>query len=113
LCDEAHKDALRERLLAALRALDGEGAARRNDRATVTLDQQSVGRLSRMDAMQRQAMAQATDRRREVERLRIRAALKRLVDGEYGYCAECGDEIAPCRLEADPTVPTCVSCARG
>ncbi len=93
--------------------LEGENAASREDRATVTLDQQSVGRLSRMDAMQRQAMAQATERRRETERLRLRAALERLNEGEYGYCIECGEEIPAGRLDADPTVPTCVSCARG
>ena len=113
LCDDAHKEALKHRLLAAFRALEGGNAASRDDRATVTLDQQAVGRLSRMDAMQRQAMAQATERRREAERLRLRAALARLDEGEYGYCIECGEEIAAGRLDADPAVPTCVSCARG
>ena len=97
-------------MLAALDALDERGA---DDRATVTLDQQSVGRLSRMDALQRQAMAQATARRHEGEKRRILAALARHEDGEYGYCTECGEEIAPARLEVDPCVPTCVSCARG
>jgi len=113
LCDQSYNDAFKKRLLAALRALDGEVALGRDDRATVTLDQQSVGRLSRMDAMQRQAMARATERRREGERRRVEAALARIDDGEYGYCIECGEEIAPGRLDADPAVPTCVSCARG
>ena len=35
---------------------------------TVTLDQQSVGRLSRMDALQQQAMAKAVGLRRQIEK---------------------------------------------
>ncbi len=103
----------RARLAGLLETLDAEDAAGEDDQATVTLDQQSVGRLSRMDAMQRQAMAQANARRRAVQRQRIQAAFARMADGEFGYCTECGEEISPGRLEADPTHPMCVSCARG
>lgn len=78
---------------------------------TVMLDQQSVGRLSRMDAMQQQAMAQAQDRARQKERIMIEAALSRIKDGEYGYCAECGEEIAEKRLELSPAVAHCIRCA--
>lgn len=80
-------------------------------RAPVTLQQDSVGRLSRMDAMQQQAMAQAQERRRSTERKRIAAALERLDAGEWGYCVRCGDEIAEARLRHDPSVPVCVGCA--
>ncbi|MEM9031568.1 MAG: TraR/DksA family transcriptional regulator, partial [Pseudomonadota bacterium] len=93
-------------MLAALDAFEARG---QDERATVTLDQQSVGRLSRMDALQRQAMAQAASRRFEAEKRRIVAALARLDGGEYGYCTECGEEIASARLEVDPCVPSCVS----
>jgi len=82
------------------------------DRDPVELDQTTVGRLSRMDALQGQAMAQEVARRREVELKRIDAALKRIDDGDYGYCIVCGEEIAVRRLELDPTAPTCISCAR-
>lgn len=82
-------------------------------RAPVTLQQDSVGRLSRMDAMQQQAMAQAQERRRSTERKRIAAALERLDAGEWGYCVRCGDEIAEARLRHDPSVPVCVGCAGG
>lgn len=103
----------RRRLEEALAALDADEALGREDRATVLLDQQSVGRLSRMDALQRQAMAQAAERRRLGQRRRIAAALARIEEGEFGYCTDCGEEIAPARLEQDPAVPTCLSCARG
>ncbi len=99
-------------------ALEGErenlrhsSAATSARRDPVTLDQQSVGRLSRMDALQGQAMAQAEEERRQ-QRLRlIDAALGRIDEGEYGYCVACGDDIAPKRLLFDPAVPRCVDCA--
>ncbi len=74
----------------------------------VQLDQTSVGRLSRMDAMQRQAMAQETERRRHNDLRRIEAALKRMNDGEYGYCVNSGDPIPRARLELDPAAATTV-----
>ena len=85
----------------------------RSDREPVTLDQQSVGRLSRMDAMQQQAMAQATERQRLIDLQKIHAALKRVDEGEFGYCENCGEEIAEERLKIDPAVAMCVKCARG
>jgi len=78
---------------------------------TVELDQTRVGRLSRMDAMQAQAMSIETGRRRRQRLLQIDAALKRLAEDEYGYCEECGEDIAPARLEVDPTVVLCINCA--
>jgi DnaK suppressor protein len=79
--------------------------------AVVELDQTKVGRLSRMDAMQAQAMAQASAERREHTLRRIGAALQRLDDDEFGYCLECGESINPKRLAFDPTVELCIDCA--
>jgi DnaK suppressor protein len=42
-----------------------------DDSQPVQLAQQSVGRLARMDAMQRQAMASETQRRRQQRRLQL------------------------------------------
>lgn len=94
---------------AELKKLDEEGASWRS---TVELDQQSVGRLSRMDAMQQQEMAQAEARRRTSDLARIDQALKRLASDEYGWCAECGEPIAYRRLEIDPAAHLCVECAK-
>jgi len=110
---DAEIAAYRARLLAEREALATEDAASAENRGTVILDQQSVGRLSRMDALQRQAMAQATQRRRAGRGARIAAALRRIEDIEFGYCEECGEEIGKKRLNLDPTLALCVSCARG
>jgi DnaK suppressor protein len=86
-------------------------AAAADQRRPVELDQQMVGRLSRMDAMQIQAMAQALEARRRGRLQMIEAALRRLDDGDYGYCVECGDKIPVGRLSIDPTITRCVDCA--
>lgn len=78
---------------------------------TVQLDQTSVGRLSRMDALQGQAMSQEQQRRRMLELQRIESALLRIESGDYGYCLSCDEVIAFKRLEYDPSVTLCIDCA--
>ena len=102
----------RKRLSEKKRELEDVAASSRESRKPVELDQSRVGRLSRMDALQDQAMALETERRREVELRRIDAAFDRLKTGEYGYCLTCGEEIEPKRLEFDPATPVCIDCAR-
>ena len=106
---EAYRKKIQEEM-EELRALsDGS----REGRAPVELDQQSVGRLSRMDAMQQQSMDLAREERRR-QRLAILAAALRRMDGdEFGYCLSCGGDIAAARLLADPAATLCVECQRG
>jgi len=98
-----------------LRALRDEltrlAAASAESRRPVELDQSRVGRLSRMDALQAQAMQQASDGRRQREIARIDAALARIAAGEYGFCTRCGEEIAAKRLALDLATPLCIDCA--
>jgi len=77
----------------------------------VDLDQARVGRLSRMDAMQAQAMSQESGRRRELMLRKIAAALERIESGDYGVCQSCEEPINRKRLEFDPTVVLCIACA--
>lgn len=41
----------------------------------------------------------------------ITQALQRLEDGTYGECENCGNRIAPGRLEALPEAQRCINCA--
>jgi len=77
----------------------------------VELDQNRVGRLSRMDAIQGQAMAQASAARQQQQLANIGAALERIERGDYGRCLECDKPIASARLMMDPTVELCIVCA--
>lgn len=71
----------------------------------------SIGRLSRMDAMQSQQMALELRRRQENQLLRIQNALKRMDQGRYGLCGKCKKPISDERLETSPDVVMCVRCA--
>ncbi|MGE4281503.1 MAG: TraR/DksA family transcriptional regulator [Magnetospirillum sp.] len=104
---ESHK----AELLRRLAELDRLAVIGRENTKPVELDQNSVGRLSRMDALQVQAMAQETERRRQTERIRITNALKRIDSGDYGFCLKCDEPIAAKRLALDPAVSMCIGCA--
>ena len=109
--DSDQLESFRQRLLqlqAGLSALTdtGDEAAK-----VVELDQTSVGRLSRMDALQGQAMSRERGRRRVLELQKIAAALRRIDAGDYGYCLACDEPIAPQRLALDPAVTLCIECA--
>ena len=78
---------------------------------TVKLDQSSVGRLSRMDAMQGQQMALEASRRRQLQSQKIEGALRRIDSGDFGFCFVCEEEIDWRRLEADPSNTRCLACA--
>ncbi|MEM7302446.1 MAG: TraR/DksA C4-type zinc finger protein [Pseudomonadota bacterium] len=104
-------DLAKQRLEAKRAELSDLSDLAADSRAPVTLDQQSVGRLSRMDAMQQQAMNEATERTRKRDLVRIEQAFSRLADDEYGYCVECGEVIPDGRLAIDPMAEKCVGCA--
>ncbi|UCH90661.1 MAG: TraR/DksA family transcriptional regulator [Nitrospirota bacterium] len=84
----------------------GEEAAQ-----TVDLDQTAIGRVSRMDALQGQAMAKDAQQRRTILLQRIKASLQRIEKGIFGLCLRCGEDIQVKRLEFDPTAPLCIDCA--
>lgn len=101
----------RERLIKLRAELQSVAESGDESAAIVELDQTTVGRLSRMDAMRAQAMAQASVERRQEMLRRIEAALTRIDNDEYGYCQECDEPINPKRLEFDPTATLCIDCA--
>ncbi len=111
MSDEIDVEHFRQRLYERREALAATRAERTEAGRTVELDQQRTGRLSRMDALQGQAMAQASEARSQQELQNIEAALARIDRGEYGFCLECDEPIGVGRLEADPAVRLCIRCA--
>ena len=104
------RSAHRQRILEEMDELRALSDGSRDSRAPVELDQQSVGRLSRMDAMQQQSMDLAREERRRQRLAMLAAALRRMEEDEFGYCLSCGDDIAAARLVADPAATLCVDC---
>lgn len=103
-------ESYRRQLLAWREQLRQSEDADREATQPVELDQPSIGRLSRMDAMQAQQMARETARRRQQQLQRIEGALRRIDSGEFGYCAVCEEEIDPRRLKIDPATTRCLEC---
>ncbi len=104
--------ALRSAILAEIAEIHAVEASTSSDHKPLELDQQSVGRLSRMDAMQQQAMSKATRARRLQRKRLLEATLPRLESDEYGYCAECGEAITLKRLTFNPALTRCLDCIR-
>jgi len=103
-------DALHDQLEDKRRELEAQLANTDEASKPVTLDQQSVGRVSRIDAIQQQQMALAN--RQQATRLakRIEFALQRIDSGEYGFCLQCAEPIAFARLQAQPFAGLCLEC---
>lgn len=109
--DDIDIEDFRQRLLERRDALRAMQETREQATQTVELDQQRTGRLSRMDALQGQAMAQASEARVQEELRRIERALARIERGDFGLCVECEEPIGAGRLGADPAAMLCIGCA--
>lgn len=75
----------------------------------VDLDQ-PIGRISRIDAIQQQSMAQANRHGHTIRLAQVRAALAALQDDEYGYCKSCDEPIGYPRLSVRPEAAFCLRC---
>ncbi len=104
-------ESMSEKLLQLRAELEAVAATADSFAAVVELDQSKVGRLSRMDAMQAQAMALASTQRREQMLRKITAALGRIERDDFGYCQSCEEPINEKRLAFDPTATLCIDCA--
>ena len=108
LTSEQHAE-LHADLTELKRQLTASIAAADERTGVVDLDQE-IGRLSRMDALQHQKMAEAEQARHKLRLKMVIRALQSFDDEEYGYCTRCGEPIAYLRLKARPESPCCVPC---
>ncbi len=102
----------RRRLADEIAHIDETLEQTRADADTVEADQSSIGRLSRMDALQRQAMAQGMRERLATRKRKLQAALDRIEAGTFGRCCQCEAEIDTERLDTDPAAVFCLTCMR-
>jgi len=88
-----------------------EGVVSRGDEGAKPVDlDQPIGRISRVDALQQQAMAKATKEKAKLRLAQTRVARKAHAEGEYGYCRRCEEPIGVRRLRSRPETPFCVEC---
>ena len=103
--------AFKKRIQQAIEQLEAVADSSQAAAEPVELDQTRMGRLSRMDALQGQAMAKASEGRRQTQLAALKQALIRLDAGEYGFCLRCGEPISPARLASNLAVTLCIECA--
>jgi DnaK suppressor protein len=97
---------MRTDVLAQLRAQRG-GKIGRAEAAAEAREHQSDD-WAQADA--ERDLAFALEERESAELVAIDEALKRIADGSYGLCVDCGTGIATARLHANPTALRCVPC---
>jgi DnaK suppressor protein len=103
------RDTLREQLLTLQHELTTLLDLSAESSKPVALDQ-PIGRLTRMDAIQAQHMAQANRSSHEVRLRQVQAALDAMDDDTYGLCKSCEDPIGFPRLSVRPEAPFCLPC---
>ncbi len=98
--------------LIALKAQLEQELAQVSDR-TETVDlEQPIGRISRVDALQQQKMAQAQRMRTRARLSLVKVMLRVADEGDYGECRRCNEAIGYERLKAQPEAPLCLACAK-
>jgi DnaK suppressor protein len=100
---------LRAQLVTTLEEVERSLSTSTQDAKPVDLDL-SIGRLSRVDALQQQHMAMARRERTEIQLQQIRSALARIDAGTYGACVACEEPIGYGRLKARPESLCCRDC---
>lgn len=101
---------LEEMILKELSALEDSLDSIKNTSKVVELDQQLIGRLSRMDSIQDKEMTKANIVRSIQKKSQLIEALKRLKEKDFGFCIDCGEEIDIRRIRINPAVRKCFSC---
>jgi DnaK suppressor protein len=71
----------------------------------------SLGRLTCMDAMAAQMMNVAAMERLKLRIEKLTAAIVRVENGEYGICLSCGEEIGEKRLLTIAQATICIECS--
>lgn len=104
---------IRDELLRTLTRLERSMKISGEAARPVELEQDTVGRLSRIDAIQNQGLAQSLQDRERAQLASILDALRRIEEGCYGACSACGAPIPFERLTVFPETRTCAACARG
>ena len=106
---EVQRGELLKDLLELKGQLEGVLADTRQNVKPVDLDL-PIGRISRVDAIQQQRMAQASRHNNETRLRQVNSALAAAEEDLYGYCRLCDEPIGYRRLKAGPETPACVTC---
>lgn len=110
MTDSKNQDSYRKKLQKSLEDIQ-EYLGKTEESAEAVSPDKSLGRLSRMEAMQDQQLILEARRRKKMQKVAVLSALQRIENGQFGTCVFCGKPIASERLEVAPESSTCVSCS--
>lgn len=108
---DAQKEALKSRIEGKIRMLEEDIADMEIETQPVE-PSNTVGRLSRLDAIQNQEVIEASLRQSRSKLHNMRHRLGLYVSEAFGNCTACGEAIQYERLWIMPEALTCMSCAR-
>lgn len=109
MTDPKNQEDYREILQDSLEEIE-EYLTKTEESAVAVSPDKSLGRLSRMEAMQDQQLILEARRRKKMQKVAVLSALQRIENGQFGVCIFCGKPIASERLEVAPESSNCVSC---
>ena len=93
-----------------IKKLEIEIAALEESAAPV-VPENSIGRISRMDAINNKSVVEASLRNRKKKLGKLRVALSNVAKPGFGQCANCGNAINPKRIMLMPESSKCIKCA--
>ncbi|HVL58281.1 MAG TPA: TraR/DksA C4-type zinc finger protein [Burkholderiaceae bacterium] len=110
MLNQPQLESFRERIRHELELVRTALSATSASAPDVEADPQRIGRLSRIDVIQQQALSAGRKQMLLRQQRRLEAALARLAGGEFGVCCQCGSPIPLERLQVDPAAPFCMAC---
>lgn len=106
---EAQRKALREKIVLELERVAQDIASL--EEITRPVGAEDMDDITRMDSIVNKSVNSAALTASRSRQAGLEYALKRIDDPEFGYCADCGEEIPLARLQAMPEATLCVDCA--
>ena len=94
MTDPKNQEAYRKTLQDSLEEIE-EYLTKTEESAEAVSPDKSLGRLSRMEAMQDQQLILEARRRKKMQKVAVLSALQRIENGQFGICIFCGKPIAP------------------
>lgn len=110
MLSKEERDRLKENIITQMESIKSSIASLEEGAKPVPPDD-SIGRLTRMEAISSQGISEANLRSSRSRLSRLEIALSRIDDPEFGICVECEEPIPIGRLKLMPEATRCVHCA--
>lgn len=108
--DNKERASLKKQIKQMIKNLRQEIEEMQSHAAPVT-PENSIGRISRMDAINNKSVVEASLRNRTKKLSKLQLALSKIDDADFGICSHCKKTIQSKRLMLMPQSDRCVSCA--